>query len=451
VSTGLGEDQLTMNALNNRELAMGIWSIVFFVWIFRKADAKTFDALKALVKAALAKSIVITFGLLLAYSLALIPLLDSVGLWRADQIKNFSFWFFTFAILYLSKLKSIETDPYYFSNAIKNAVKISAILQFILSIHTFDLWLELIVVPSVTLIIIMAEFAKRDPEHQIVVKAANNILVFVGFLVIGFTIHKLLTNFGEFAKPKTFYDFVVPTLLSILLLPYYYLLAMYSTYERIFIRLRIFIKNEELLKYAKWKAFFSFHFRFFKADRWAYSLSVREVHSKDDIDYSVKRMFEVLDLEGQRSKVRFVDGWQPQRARTYLDEHGLKSSYYKEIDAGYFCASTPYLDLGSEIMPNNIAYYIEGNVEVVKRLCLKLNVNQIQHEEDAKSIFLEIADILCRKALFRKITPEIEIAILTKSDLKRSVCNKDLLIENNKFLTDGYSIGLIIKNPDYSA
>jgi hypothetical protein len=88
---------------------------------------------------------------------------------------------------------------------------------------------------------------------------------------------------------------------------------------------------------------------------------------------------------------------------------------------------------------------------VVKRLCLKLNVNQIQHEEDAKSIFLEIADILCRKALFRKITPEIEIAILTKSDLKRSVCNKDLLIENNKFLTDGYSIGLIIKNPDYSA
>jgi hypothetical protein len=429
-----------MSVLNSREVATGIWFCIFTAWVVYKAKPNFISMIEPVVKAALVKPIVFSFLLLLAYSLSLIPLLDTVGLWETHQIKNFVFWFFAVACVYLSKLPKIESDASYFSNSIKSAFKITAVLQFVLTVYTFSLWFELILVPITTFIVVMASFAKRNDEYKKVAKLCEVMIVLIGTLIIGFTMHQLITNFSEFGKTKTFYDFVVPTSLSLLVLPFYYLLAMYSVYERIFIRMQHFIKDKTLLTYAKRQAFLGFHFRFLKLDRWSYSLAVHEVTSKEDVKNSIARMYETFDREKSVATIPFQKGWSPQEATNHLVSYGLKSNPYKEIEPGLWWSSTPYLEIGNAIIPNNIAYYLEGEKDAVKTITIKANINEPDQSHLAISKFLDIADALFVKALSISMPIEVEKAICNKEHIELDVQNRKIQISSSPFINKGYDI-----------
>jgi hypothetical protein len=436
---------MPMETFNNREVAAGIWFFLFGYWFIHKTKVDVFRLFKPVVKAALVKPIIISFFLLLTYSIGLVFLLDYLGLWKSYQIKNFIFWLMAVSGVYFSKLRDIESDPHYFSNALKSALKISVAFQFILTVYTFSFWIEFTLVPIATLSVIMGVFTKKKDKYYKVAKLSENVLGALGIILIGFTVYKLATDFGEFGKTKTFYDFVVPTALSVLILPFYYVLGMYCAYERIFIRMKFFIKDDTLLRYAKWRAFWAFHFRFFKLDKWAYSLGVHEVKNRGDVNQSLKRMFGALEHEEKNARVPFRKGWSPYQAPTYISSYGLKSNPYEEIEPGLWYASTPYLDLDDEIIPNNIAYYIEGDEEAAKKLILKLNINVPCHSEAAASKFIEIADKLCWQALSLKMPDDIKGAIENKKSIQTEVRSKKIIVSSSSFIRDGYDIRLSIE------
>jgi hypothetical protein len=68
-------------------------------------------------------------------------------------------------------------------------------------------------------------------------------------------------------------------------------------------------------------------------------------------------------------------------------------------DADEWWASSPYLEIGDAIMPNNLAYYVDGHEAVATTLKLVLNVNAPETAQKARCSFLEIARILYEKAL----------------------------------------------------
>jgi len=437
-----------MEVFNNRELAAGIWIAIFLCWMLYKSKFGLIKSFYPVVKASLAKPILISFVLLVIYSLCLVELLDSIELWKPHQAKNFVFWMLSVSGVYLSKLQDIESDPDYFTNAIISAFKISAAFQFVLNVYTFELWIEFILVPVVTFFVLLTEFSNKKEGHKKVAKISEGVLALFGVVVIGFTAYKLATNFNEFGKTKTFYDFVVPTALSILILPFYYLLAMYSAYERVFIRMGFFIKDTYLFRYAKWKAFFVFHFRFLKLDRWAHSLAVHNVKTKDEVDASISKIFSTLKLEKKRDKVPFSQGWSPYVAKDYLTDVDLNSGHYQEIEPGYWWSSTPYLDLDDEIMPNNIAFYVEGDENLAKKLILKLNVNVPCQSEAGISQFVEIADMLCRRALSNYLPEEILEAIQNKTDESIKLKGKLISVISSEFINEGYDIRVSIEVAD---
>lgn len=430
---------------NNRELAAGIWSVLFILWSVYKFKLNYLEILKPVAEIALSKSIIISFLLLLTYSIGLVFLLDFLGLWQSHQIKNFIFWLLTVSAVYLNKLRDIESDPHYFSKALANAFKITVVFQFMLTVYTFDFWVEFILFPVATLAVVIGEFAKHKDEHYRVAKFCETMLGILGVTLIIFTAYKLATDFKEFGKSKTFYDFAVPTALSVLILPFYYLLGMYCAYERIFTRMRLFIVDEGLLKYAKWRAFIAFNFRFFKLDRWSYSLNIHKVNDKNDVNQSIKRMFVTLNREERRERVPFKKGWSPHEASTYLTIFGLKSNPYKEIEPGLWFASTPYLDLEEGLLPNNIAYYIEGDENAVKKLTLKLNINEPSHSEGATHKFIEVVEMLFWQSLSLKVPGDIINAIQSRRGMQTKLRGRTISVSDSPFCGNGYGIKLVVE------
>ena len=408
-----------MDILNNRELATGLWSFVFIVWACTKSEIRA--AFKQMVLTFLNKYILIFTSLMGLYTLSLVFALDSVGLWENHQIKNVIFWFFSAGMYSLFQVTKAAEQPNFFTNAVKDNLKITVVLQFIVTVYTFSFWVELIVVPAMTFLVAMLAFSEGRKEYQVVSTHLNKLMELIGYFIVLYTIYRLATDFGEFGKTKTAYDLLVPVTLSICLLPFIYLVAVFNNYQLVFTRLKFLIKAKPIRFYAKLSAIRKLNLRFAKLHRWADSLSLKNVTSKKDVDASFEALFRQLKDERNPPMVNAKDGWSPFKANKFLETHGLKTAQYKNIYDDVWHMSSPYLDIGDEILPNNIAYYVEGTRDAAKTLTLKLNVNEPDRAEESHKAFEEIVSALFEKATSSKLPKGIENAINKIESVEASV------------------------------
>ena len=104
----------------------------------------------------------------------------------------------------------------------------------------------------------------------------------------------------------------------------------------------------------------------------------------------------------------------PAQVCGYLDQLGLKTRGWKNLGGGETGCSSPYKELGSEFpLPNNIAYYVEGNQNSVSKAYLVLNVNVRKKEGFAKNTLFNAAKMLINKATGRPIPQVIRNAIFS--------------------------------------
>lgn len=432
-----------MDIFNSREISIGIWFFILFIFIMSKAAVR--DSLKIVVIAFLNKKILIPFLLMFLYSIVLLYLLQELSLFKSHQIKNFIFWFFSVGALTFFRMNEIAQDSYYFSNAIKDSLKLLIIFQFIVSFYTFDIWLELLFVPLVGFITVMLAFTQLDEEYKTVEKIFTYLIQIIGLIIILFTIYSLITNIGEFVQEKTFYDFVVPTLLSLMILPYFYLLVMYINYETVFIRINFFIKDKNLLRYAKFKSLIKFNFRTMKLKRWADNLVTKNIKSKLDIDNSINEIYKLIALEKNPPVVLEKDGWSPYIAKDFLKDAKLETGYYKHSYDNEWYTSSSYLELDKGVLANNLSYHVEGDAASVKVLKVKLNINEPSINKQSKNILIEVSQLLCLKTIGDNIPNKLKKAILNGKNANLVMKTKKLSVVKEKWLTSGYSIIFIIE------
>ena len=398
-----------MDILNNREIATAFWCLVFIIWASTKSEIRA--AFKRMVLVFLSKYILIFVSLMGLYTVALVFALDSLGLWENHQIKNVLFWFCSAGMYSLFQATKAAETPHFFTSAVKDNLKITVLLQFIITVYTFSLLVELIVVPLMTSLVAMLAFSEGKKEYQVVSKHLNKLMEVIGIFIILYTVYRLVTDFGEFGKVKTAYDLMVPVTLSICLLPFIYIVAAFSSYQIVYLRLNFLIKDKTLRRHAKLSAIKNLHLRFAKLHRWADSLSLENMVSKSDVDASFDNLFKQLKDEHNPPLVDAEDGWSPFKADKFLEAHGLKTAQYKNIYDDVWHMSSPYLDIGDEILPNNIAYYVEGTRDVANTLTLKLNVNEPNRAEESQRLFEDIASELFEKATSATLPEAIKNAI----------------------------------------
>ena len=356
--------------------------------------------------------------------------MNDLGFWENHQLKNTIVWFSTVGVFSLFQINKIKEDRSFFKRTILDNLKLIAVIQFFIGIYTFNLITELILLPVLFFIAVLAEFSKRDKDHAKVHYLLNGILSFIGFLLIAYFVYSVFTNFGEVAKEKIMYDFFVPITLTIFYIPFLYFMLLYSVYEETFIRIKYFIKNKWMRAFFKVLAIIIFNTRIELLERWVSSLEYVRTKSFRSVFYSMYEVFKLRKVEKTGYHVSKSEGWCPYIAKDFLIGESLNTGYYHRLFDEWL-ASSEMVEFGDGLIPCNIAYYVEGIESKVKILKVSINVNNELMINIALEKLVKTTTILFEKALDEDIPDRILSCIVKGERMSINYRGKQLSLIKN--------------------
>jgi hypothetical protein len=243
---------------NNREIALGIWLIIIIIssLVFIK---KLWTPLLSLLKLFIGKTMIrVLLSFFLYISLELLLLLR-IGYWERSFLKDLIFWVCFVAFPYLYNFDKFK-DLGYFKIAIKDNLKIILLLEFVSNSYAFNLTSELILFPIVCTLAMLLGLLEANFEERIgISKLASNKIKKVLYLllniyliiVVVYSIRMAYLDFNNVWTISNFKLFLLPIILTVLFLPYLYILVLKETYNELFSRIEFFIVDKQQAKQIK--------------------------------------------------------------------------------------------------------------------------------------------------------------------------------------------------------
>lgn len=383
--------------LNNREISFLIWAATFFCFASLKGEVR--EAFGRVFYALFQKKIVLSLTLAAIWITACIWALAQIGIWGSDNLKSTLVWAAAFAFVTMFDVSRISEDNTYFRKTVRDTINATVAVTFIAELYTYSLTVELLMIPLLTMAALMQVMAKNNPEQAPVEKLSTAVLVIAGFSYLGHGIYQATTNFQDFMTWFNFREFINPILLSLLFLPFLYLFSIYVTYESNILRLHWLIKDNALRRYATCQAAIKFRFDLDLLRRWARELTVCQPSTRDEIRESINRIKLRKARERHPHHVDKKDGWSPSIAKNFLIAISLSTHDYHPSYDGMWFANSSMVELGGGFLPNNIAYYVEGDEQAAKRLKIILNINHPIDCADSESHFQNACDKLFNMAI----------------------------------------------------
>lgn len=437
-----------MDIFNNREIAIAFWLLAISIYIFSSSKmAEVRVSFSNLLSSFFVKQIMAVLGLMIIYMAIVVYALAEVDLWNVGQLKNTVFWSASVGFMSLFKLESIKIDKSFFKHSVIDNLKLLAILQFIVGVYTFSLWVEILIAPVLAFIGGMLAIAENNKKYHQVKVLLEYCLSLFGVILIVYTLYMLVTNFGAFGKEKTVYDFFVPPLLTLFYLPFIFVMLVYTTYEQVFIRLKFSIKNEFHRYLAKLYALVLFNVRMSLLDRWSYQVARANVESHADLIETFKYIYKVRSAEKNPKEVSNTIGWSPYKAKSFLSKEGIETGFYNWLFEEEWSASSPLIEIGDGIIPDNIAYYVEGTEEVANTLKIKINVNDSARSKMAQIKLIELAKALSLLSLKQGLSEQMKNAILQGKQYSEKCGNKNITLAIEKWAGhkfNGYDLKFVI-------
>lgn len=275
---------------NNREIASAIWLLLFGMWAITNSGVRA--SFRDVIRSFLKWQIIIPLVAMGVYVVVVVGCLCTIGFWDVSAMKDTVFWTLGFASIMLFRANEVDKRYGFFRNAILDNLKLIAVLEFILNTYTFSLWIELLLVPSVTLIIMLkavSEFkVKLESRYKAVDSFLGSVLALIGIVLISTTIHSAINDLGGFMTIHNLRDFLLPAVLSGLYLPFIYAWALYLAYEVLFVRIDIFNSDRNLALYLKKVVLLTFHVKLWRLLQWARQAPGLHASSQEDAAMLVK-------------------------------------------------------------------------------------------------------------------------------------------------------------------
>ena len=233
---------------STRELSLLIWITVLVV--ISQFSRGIRESSLALLRAFFQASIIVILLHSLSYSAGIVYILHRITFWDVSMLKDSILWFISSAFLILVNITKAGKEKDFFKNIFIDNVKLILIFEFLVNFHTFSLLTEMILLPILIFLGLISAFAGLKDEHKTVKRMVERVFVIVGVILLTYSI----IDIGSTAKTITAQivkAFCLPLILTICFLPAAYLIALYMNYEVFFVRLGLFLKKKEDLKFAK--------------------------------------------------------------------------------------------------------------------------------------------------------------------------------------------------------
>ena len=226
--------------LSNREIAALGYTTAFLAW----AAIVTRRSVEPLLRAFLAPKILAVFVAMTLYVVASVALLAVVHLWDWPNLKTTLVWWMTFGCTTMFQAHRMAGERGAFRKLLRDAVNWTAVILFIAEFGSFALWVELIMLPVLTLIALLLAVAPGQPNASIIIKPLTSLQNTAGWIILAGSLWHIAANFSEFATLNSLREFGDPILLTLLYVPFLYVLAAMMTHEMTFTSLRIRTKDE---------------------------------------------------------------------------------------------------------------------------------------------------------------------------------------------------------------
>lgn len=228
-----------LKLFSNREISIIVWLLLIFI-ILTTNSKGSFGKFLLVLKALFAKKIILFYigiGIYLAF---IVTTLNKLGVWEFSLYKDFVYWILTTGMVLFFSVSDLNTYKD-FSKIVLTATSLTIILEFIIGFYNFSLIWEIILIPTLTFISILAYYAEMKKEDRNSILVANflkNVLAVLGFGFLIYGIYQLISNYNEFFTLSNLKSFLLPPLFTILFLPFIYYVVLYVKYERVFGNLR---------------------------------------------------------------------------------------------------------------------------------------------------------------------------------------------------------------------
>lgn len=235
--------------LTTREMALVVWSAVFFAWALSKRGVR--QSLGGIFRAAVHWKILVPAIVVVAYSAAIVSGLHWVGLWGWDLLKDTILWLVFSGLALAFSGVQLNSDVPTWRRVLTDQLKAVVLVEYIVNVYTFPLWVELVLAPTLVFVGMVDAFARLDPKYKSVAQLTGFLLAVFGFAVLGFAVRQAIAA-GPFSTPSALRDVLLAPVLSLALLPLVHVFFLISAYEQLFLMLSIGPKKDPgVVRYAK--------------------------------------------------------------------------------------------------------------------------------------------------------------------------------------------------------
>ena len=224
-----------MSILSTREWATLIWGCIFMLYVLCHREIR--KSLWNVIVIFSDKKLRILWEIILLYVLTITMVFCYLPIWENIYIKDIIIWFLFSGLIYCMNAVSSEADETYIKKMLKDNLKFTMILEFFMSTFTFNIWIELAIIPVITIITVMNVIAERKEEYKNVHKLLDSVLAIAGFWIFYETIKIGINEYRQLNIINTLVSFIIPIVYLILIIPLEYALELYSKYELLFLRM----------------------------------------------------------------------------------------------------------------------------------------------------------------------------------------------------------------------
>lgn len=263
-----------------RELSLIIWSTIIVVFFcFKMSIAKPF---RNVIFSFFAPKLATIYLIMLLYTFCILFVLNYFSLWDFTLLKDSILWFITFAIVTFFKIDKASNNDF-FIKILNETFKLTLFLEFLSNFYTFNFLIELLIFPFILIISLLKSFSELDDKNKMTTKFLSNIITIIGIIYFAFAIYKTIQEYHIFFSVHNLNSLILPVLLSLMSIPLFYLLAIYNSYEQLFLRLRIMNSDPKIQKKLKMQILYNGKFNLIRINTLRERLINFDVNNITDI------------------------------------------------------------------------------------------------------------------------------------------------------------------------
>lgn len=158
-------------------------------------------------------------------------------IWKNIYLKDIILWTLFSGLTICMNAVAGEADEKYISKVLKDNIRFTVVTEFLLSTFTFSFWVELIIIPITTVIVLFDTVAEHKSDAIAVHKLLQDMMAFAGLCVILQTVRVGILEYRELNVINTLVSFFIPIVYLLLVTPLEYAFELYSKYEMLFIQM----------------------------------------------------------------------------------------------------------------------------------------------------------------------------------------------------------------------